>query len=1006
PLSTVQSRFRGHGAKTGQYEAEIKKLDDEIAAKTKDKAALDTEITEAETGMAQYAILSAQITAAEKTLAEAQANATLPLKDLSAKLLALPDVAGDAELKHIISLPHASAAQLIQTLTHMLGMRRTSRSMCNDALDTSEKKKKIQSLEDAIKRLTDEKQDKIKKHDDEIRAATTAKKTTPDSFENMLGLPVPNTIAASLTTLITEAADIIVEGKDTDDDVKKAREFMMSIKGPNAVTALRETIKLLKQRIAAVTGRKERLEKEARLRELEFDLLANGVDDTTLIQALQNATNNTGSISGVTVSAPDLFEYLAKKWGESKKRLCALLVSVSRITNDDLIRLIAKEKLVELFFEIVNLKTNPALFDGKTSDEIIQILYPKFYELLKKENAEFDDTHDQVLKDVAPLIMSIVKGLAEKGKKWEDIDTLDRLTMAAGTNTTVTKRIVARAAESYNPKAISLIGQACIDSGDYFGAMDRFDEALTLSEDLVETRIAKARLLLMAGKAPDAAALLKKVTEKEPENRAALELLREAYIQTGDLDLRADTDLKLAAIARKTAKQSKDEGRPYEAAGYEGRAEWYLRDAVSAEPRSANAVKKLAQFLVDTKRYAEAEAVIAKVVASSRDFLLLRNPRFRKGIEKKEEKRTGYIVTDEDRQGLVNELAKIYAATGREKEARSLLTKRYKFMPAASAGACLVLSKIYQAQGDRKKTLSYAEKAATLGEKDNDILEQLVDIYQALGTFDNITRAIELAEKLAAADTKKAAQWNKRIAELCIRRSTLVERGRFGRPKEKGLAFPKRQLDDLKKALEKAKDLAESERKAIQAAVEACATVIEAGIMSLFDANEKRIFARKKTKDAAWADTAQTMVDLDDMRLGLVSGAGITYYTGCIDRLKKLSDDIRATKELNDKIKPVLGKAYRLRAERATVIRKNAPIYSLPHTDEINDLKEALDLNPNDTASHYALAELYRDLNELEIAAQHMEKAANDATLEGKDRKVTRELINLYTLMGQHDKAV
>ncbi|MDD5439238.1 MAG: tetratricopeptide repeat protein [Candidatus Omnitrophica bacterium] len=35
-----------------------------------------------------------------------------------------------------------------------------------------------------------------------------------------------------------------------------------------------------------------------------------------------------------------------------------------------------------------------------------------------------------------------------------------------------------------------------------------------------------------------------------------------------------------------------------------------------------------------------------------------------------------------------------------------------------------------------------------------------------------------------------------------------------------------------------------------------------------------------------------------------------------------------------------------------------------------------------------------------------MEKAANDATLEGKDRKVTRELINLYTLMGQHDKAV
>ncbi|MDD5422731.1 MAG: hypothetical protein PHT32_04845, partial [Candidatus Omnitrophica bacterium] len=184
--------------------------------------------------------------------------------------------------------------------------------MCNEALRTAESKKKQQALEESIKKLSDEKKDKQKKHDDAVLTATPAQKTTLVSFEIMLG-PAPdkkNVIQNSLGTLIAEAADIVVEGKDTDDDVKKAREFMMSIKRPNAVTALRETIKLLKQRIAAVTGRKERLEKEARLRELEFDLLANGVDDTTLIQALQNATNNTGSISGVTVSAPDLFEYL------------------------------------------------------------------------------------------------------------------------------------------------------------------------------------------------------------------------------------------------------------------------------------------------------------------------------------------------------------------------------------------------------------------------------------------------------------------------------------------------------------------------------------------------------------------------------------------------------------------------------------------------------------------------------------------------------------------------
>ncbi|MGB2600398.1 MAG: tetratricopeptide repeat protein, partial [Candidatus Omnitrophota bacterium] len=785
--------------------------------------------------------------------------------------------------------------------------------------------------------------------------------------------------AATTYTLILTAIDTVVNGDKEDETVKEARQFLISITGDNAAEILAKAVAEKRRELEDVEGelgRTKRQQQSDTLRDLQFEIIYNRVGQEEMVSELKvGKLVQLKTIAGMTVNTDELLEFLAKKTADNKAAQIDLLVDVYQNAEDKVLKAAAEEKLLNMLFEIMGLQEKPDMFQGKSKEEIKGMGYALLNEKLSTDEKEYI-AQDELLDVIAPVIVEATDKINRKGKSWQEMSVYERTIMLVGRQDTETiGRITQREADRYNAEAITELAKDEYKAKNIFRALWYAELALTVDPDSAEANMYKGKILVDMGRAHDALKSLKKAAEKAPEDEKPLYELRNAYRKTNDNINTGDTDLKLYELYMKR--------KDYE------KAEEVARDAMQARPRLAKAQEALAKALIEQGRDAEATEIIQAVIRDSGDFLLPRDPWFRGGA-KKQQRLYGPIITKEDAAALVEDMARIYLDRGKAQEAKDIINRYWKLvkdLPEANT----LLAQAYDTLGDKRKAKKFTNRAVLKEGVGIDTTEKLIDQYAKMGDFKNVTKAIDLAQEAGKKDAERKSFWDEKLARLYIARSRITK-GRKG----KDIEVVSAQLEDLSKALALAEGLEGETRDSVFRIANA-----RANVMNNIVSNLKPVLLvtgrRKKTRKKRIADIAKLKADL--LRMEVDSTERKEDRTSdeagsIIEKLEKLRAEEDILEETKTGIVTQISRAHRMRADLLSGVPERLAEYQI-----------ALKLDSANARAHLAMAEIYEENGQLELAAQHLEEAKKDEKLEGDELAVTQRLINVYTNMDEAAKA-
>jgi len=788
-------------------------------------------------------------------------------------------------------------------------------------------------------------------------------------------------LALEIESLILNAIDIIQDGDSKEEDVSNARAFIENLSNINVLQRLFATIDRKKESIATEIDREKREKQFAVLRDIEFSVIHKVVARNSIINAIVKSTENTVRIKKRKINTIEFFEFIMEKIKDDKAELIDTLAYIAREAVDQMVGAVAEEYMLDVIFELADLKGDPEQFDDKSTDEIKNILYKKLNAGLATTDKEYQ-TADSLLAIITPLVEKTIAALKDVDRRWLDMDRFERRLLLAGENDLLRLRFARFEQEKYGVKGFVELAKKELANGNLFDALDILDEALAISSDSLEANFYKAKVLRELGSLHDAVKFLKKALEKDAENTEVLETLLAVYSQLYDDLNRADINLKLYDLHMKKAKEDKEKGRS-PTANYKI-AQEYAEDAVLADPRQAKAKEKLSKVLLKQDKHEEAERIVNDVIQASGGFLLL-SKAWRNWFKREEKKRLreyGPVATQEDASALIEILATIYLEAETVESAQQVidLIKEHKKLMKDSPLAYSLSGRAYRILGRKRVARRALNKAAILDAKEIEAQEELVKAYEGIGDFGALTKAIELAGKGSESDKGRKKFWDKRIAGLHIERSGL-SRNRW----ERGRRLLKRQMEDLTNALGLAKDFEEKDKKDIAESIDKRRKQIDAELAEL-----KIRSIRKQMRDKVFGEIAELKFEAAKIKVGIGEiTESIEGMDEVLDLIYGLRENEKSPSGLVEEGDKVLSKIYGLKGDLA----EKKP-------DKLGFYKKAITLDTANYKAHYGIAQIYEDMDDLDLAASHFEEAKKDKELEGDDLTITQKIIELYEKTG------
>lgn len=124
------------------------------------------------------------------------------------------------------------------------------------------------------------------------------------------------------------------------------------------------------------------------------------------------------------------------------------------------------------------------------------------------------------------------------------------------------------------------MGRECLEEiGDVTSALANYDKALSISPDLIDAKIGKARTMLLAGQSSESIMLLEDVIREESDNLTALMTLYEAYRAEDDMHNALDTLLRALEMYPKRPDVHNSLADFYDQIGEEAQALYHRRQA-------------------------------------------------------------------------------------------------------------------------------------------------------------------------------------------------------------------------------------------------------------------------------------------------------------------------------------------------------------------------------------------------------------------------------------------
>ena len=151
-------------------------------------------------------------------------------------------------------------------------------------------------------------------------------------------------------------------------------------------------------------------------------------------------------------------------------------------------------------------------------------------------------------------------------------------------------------------------GAALANSGDFKGAVVKFNEALAAKPDLTAAQIALAKVSIKAKDFPTAIAAANKVLEIDSEDTDMWAVLAAAYDATGDKAKAAEAKAKLP----KNASALFNDAAKVINAGNDAEGEKLLKQAISIDEKMAVAYYELGMIYVRSGKSAEAKTNLQK----------------------------------------------------------------------------------------------------------------------------------------------------------------------------------------------------------------------------------------------------------------------------------------------------------------------------------------------------------------------------------------------------------
>lgn len=201
--------------------------------------------------------------------------------------------------------------------------------------------------------------------------------------------------------------------------------------------------------------------------------------------------------------------------------------------------------------------------------------------------------------DYAPYSEMIKLKIGETTEK--NVELLKGGAVPAGTPG-VAAVVADPAVEAYNA------GAALSNSGDYAGAIAKFEEAVAAKPDLMAGWIALARMSYKVKDYPRAIAAAKKVVDIDDSDTDMWTVLYQSYTATGDKANAAIAEKKMPASAYSLF----NEAARLINAGKDDEAEKALTQAVALDEKFAQAYYELGMVYVRTGKNADAKAALTK----------------------------------------------------------------------------------------------------------------------------------------------------------------------------------------------------------------------------------------------------------------------------------------------------------------------------------------------------------------------------------------------------------
>ncbi|MDD3089204.1 MAG: hypothetical protein PHT95_04585, partial [Candidatus Omnitrophica bacterium] len=835
-----------------------------------------------------------------------------------------------------------------------------------------------------------------------------------------------------LETLVLVNLDIIADGDESDQDVKRAREFLLTLKdgeGRSVLSAAVMTKRAELEAVGAKLGPGSREKQLERINALELDVLYGRAGPERMLKALRQATGGRAAVDGVEVDPSVLFEYLSKKLEGDRPLFIKAMRSLTLRSKDSVIRISAREKLIGMIFDLTGLKEAPDLYDGKSNAEIRRIIYRKLNAKLSVTEAPYEPD-GPFLAFAAGEVLRIRDVLAARKSKWYEMDVLGRRLMMSGKDQAAAVRMARSAADARNADGYAELAKREFESGNILVSLAYTGKALALAPDNAEANFYRSKALTALGRPRDALKFAEAAVKKAPEKEIFLKEQLEVSRRIGDNVRAAETAIKLNALYMKTASEDVDRGIPAE--GDLSKAEEYARLAWDLRPRLAKAKVALAGTFERTgsrEKTEEAGKMMKELISESGNFMSVRGLRWyvpfvrflgwlltfgrvkRAKDVSVEMAAYGPIVTGEDASGAVAVIAAIHLVAGDRTGAeltRKLIGRHWKVVRESPRVQAL-LGEAHRVLGNKWRARRRLEAARKMSGVDTRTQERIVDEYEDLGDYESLTRAIETAEEASKTDKDRKKFWDEKIARLYLARSALKRSWR-----ERGINLLQRQVEDLKRAEQLAGGLDPAVKRDIMVEVGKNAGTLRS------DVPDRTWAIRKKTRDEKRSLAAEIKIALANAEMGSIDAREAKSpddMDEVIGRVETLRTDDRISQGSRKNAEAALSRAYSMKGDRARY-----------YDDATVGLyRKAIRLDGNNYRAHYGLAKVYahwaKVSEEMGVsgpraeefrtmayeyrlqAARHYEEARKDKELEGEDLAVTDALIDIYRALGDNRRA-